>query len=604
MTNLTLQLSLIYLILLVLAVMPAVLLFTENKKRSLISFAATAGLAVAAYFFIGAIIEFGFQNIALFNALIWWLHGKLPHVVNHLNSVTMLLTLIAASAISWTMLFALKAQKTAGNIIRGAEIKSFNCLKKQVEKAGIPKKPLKIGGIPIPEWLETRSYLIVGALGVGKTLIILLFVWLAKKRGDKVIVTDACGDIMCRTKSKNDYIFSLTDGRSIDLSPFADIDNNNKEVDIPAVAKALNCPDESHGSGDNSYFYGQSELAIECYIEALWDAGKRTNKDLLYYAVYASDQEKRELLKDTKLKSLLSAGNERPYSTVMSMVSQSLAWLEYCNPDAGSDSFGPKKYVMDIENQPNLFLTYDDLTANKAAPALKYVNQMAINAALTLPPSNSRRIHFVIDELASCGKFDSLDTGVSRGRKYGLSFVLGLQNNSQLYAKYGEHRANSILGCVGHRVILRSPDCVTGEYLSRTIGDVEIEDNKVSVNSYNNSKTTQFSQKTHRAVLASELANLPDRHGFLNIAGFGWAKIIVPNIYSKLPVKVKAFMSKSDVKKAKENLAKQADKQPSRKPGQSSQRTPNKATRQVPQRSKIAQKPVAKTKSNKPLDEV
>ncbi len=83
--------------------------------------------------------------------------------------------------------------------------------------------------------------------------------------------------------------------------------------------------------------------------------------------------------------------------------------------------------------------------------------------------------------------------------------------------------------------------------MSKTIGDTEVENNPVSVNSSTKSTNTQYGQKVERAVLASELAQLPDRHGFLNIAGMDWIKIIVPNIYSKLPVKVKAFMSKRDV---------------------------------------------------------
>jgi type IV secretory pathway TraG/TraD family ATPase VirD4 len=84
-----------------------------------------------------------------------------------------------------------------------------------------------------------------------------------------------------------------------------------------------------------------------------------------------------------------------------------------------------------------------------------------------------------------------------------------------------------LLACLGSWLVLRVSDHETADFMSRFIGEQEIErEVKSSSTSSNwqqisstNSTSTQQQIVTQRAVLASELQQLPDLTGFFNLAG-------------------------------------------------------------------------------------
>lgn len=599
MNNLTLQLSIVYLTLFILAVIPTALLFTENKKRSLISLAATVALAAVAYWFLGAFIEFGFNNIAHINTFIRWLHSKIPNVINHLDSISILLTLVATDAMSWFMFGALKTKKTEDDQIRGAIVKPFNAAKKAIEKAGVPKIPLTIGSIPIPTWLETRSIILFGMLGTGKTLAIIMLCKLFRNRGEGFIVHDANWDIFNQVGRKGDIVFSPSRTKLLNYSIFAEINNYD---DIEIIVNAA-IPEEQ---GENKFFYQQSRGFASDSLKKLWEKGMTTNKDVYHYLIKASPDEIKELLKDTPSAKLFLSGNEKVLSNILAIVSYHFRFLEFLKPSAGRTAFSFRKWLSNKKKGQSLFIPYVDNTAGQTESLRRFVIQILLLESLSLKPNKRRRIPFILDELASAGYLEGLDVAIARGRKYGLYFIIGCQNVSQIFAIYGKYKAQSILGCIGHWLLLRTPDQETGEYLSKTIGDREIEREQRSYNSGSNSVTTQYQRQIERLVLPSELSLLPDRHGYLSISGNGWTKVEIPIVNGDREEKQQTTVKKAQAKLNKPAVKPQLKgaKQPIRKPPQISQKTSKKPAKLASQQRKPAQKPVAKSTNNKPLDEV
>ena len=82
------------------------------------------------------------------------------------------------------------------------------------------------------------------------------------------------------------------------------------------------------------------------------------------------------------------------------------------------------------------------------------------------------------------------------------------------------------MGSIGHAVVLRTPDPETSDYLSRSIGDKEIQREQSSYSKNGNS--TQKIIETKRAVLPSEISLLIDLNGYIKFAGVGWTKIKIP----------------------------------------------------------------------------
>lgn len=160
---------------------------------------------------------------------------------------------------------------------------------------------------------------------------------------------------------------------------------------------------------------------------------------------------------------------------------------------------------------------------------------MATIEALSQTPDPSRRLWFMADELDVLGPVPDLDTGLTNGRKYGACYVLGLQSIAQLRKTYGSHTADTIIENCSTKLLLRceiGEDGGTAEFASNLIGDREIayEDVTMSpggaVHTGQDGRTQSIRYQVERAVLASEIANLPDLTGYLRLAGADrWRKV-------------------------------------------------------------------------------
>ena len=148
---------------------------------------------------------------------------------------------------------------------------------------------------------------------------------------------------------------------------------------------------------------------------------------------------------------------------------------------------------------------------------------------MSLPPDRNRRIWLGLDELASAQALPSLSPALSEGRKYGLSALIGLQAIGQLRHIYGRDLGDAMFGMAKTRLILRVSDAETADLMSREIGDQRLvraqHSNSTSSGSGpmgmggQSTQSTSYQQTTERAVLASEIASLPDLNGYLRLEG-------------------------------------------------------------------------------------
>jgi Type IV secretion-system coupling protein DNA-binding domain len=135
-----------------------------------------------------------------------------------------------------------------------------------------------------------------------------------------------------------------------------------------------------------------------------------------------------------------------------------------------------------------------------------------------LLPSPTRRIWFVLDELADLPRVDNLTRLLPEGRKFGASVVLTFQSIGQMHARYGRDSAEALLGCCNTKLYLQLVDRDTREWASKTIGDVEVEIRPASDMLEYSQDGARSSLGTVRhiraAVLESEL-RLPPFEGYL-----------------------------------------------------------------------------------------
>jgi hypothetical protein len=133
--------------------------------------------------------------------------------------------------------------------------------------------------------------------------------------------------------------------------------------------------------------------------------------------------------------------------------------------------------------------------------------------------TSSRKVWFVLDELATLQRLPQLHTAVTENRKSNNPVVLGFQGRSQLETRYG-HEAEAMLSQPATKIFLRTSEPNAAEWISRTIGGVEIErwnESRSSGQLGNQRKTTSHNneRQIEPLVMDSEISGLADLHGYL-----------------------------------------------------------------------------------------
>lgn len=375
-----------------------------------------------------------------------------------------------------------------------------------------------IAGVRIPASVEARGIQMCGAPGTGKTQAILSLLVQARRRGDRVIIADPAGDIMSRLYREGDVILAPGDQRSESWSPFADL-RSLDECDT--LAASLVPP--GHGSGEE--WAGYARTLVSALLRRLHERGDTTTGALTHAAIVADVEALRSLLAGTPAAPLVAEGNEKMLGSVRGVVGSALAALMSLDLRAGAESWSIRDWL-ESGSSGWLWLPYRDSAAESTRPLRRAWLDIVVRGILDSTPGTGPATWIVLDELPAHGQLTALPGAVARGRKYNLRVVLGYQSASQIREIYGRDGAESVLGCTGNTLILRTPDPETADRLSRQIGDVERERKQQSVSKSSarghgrsSSTSTTTVTETRRAVLPAEIQELPDLRGYLLVAG-------------------------------------------------------------------------------------
>jgi type IV secretory pathway TraG/TraD family ATPase VirD4 len=129
---------------------------------------------------------------------------------------------------------------------------------------------------------------------------------------------------------------------------------------------------------------------------------------------------------------------------------------------------------------------------------------------------------FVLDELASLQRLPQLHTALTENRKSGNPVVIGFQGRSQLEVRYG-HEAEAMLSQPATKIFLHTSQPRAAKWISDTIGEVEMERTKETVNTGHllriaKSRNYHTERRTEPLVLPSEISGLQRLHALLRSA--------------------------------------------------------------------------------------
>lgn len=399
-------------------------------------------------------------------------------------------------------------------IEKGSELVTAEKVAKLVKRDG--KARIRLGGIPIPQKSEPVHFMMLGGTGSGKSVAINQLLSRAYDDGDVIIVVDSGGDFASRYYDpKRDFILNPFDSRSVPWNPLV-------EMDSPYDAEALSRSIIPSGTGESKEWNAYAQTFLGACLTVLRRQRRLAISDLMYLVQEAPIEELVPLLAGTAAAAQLTS--EKTFGSIRVIATNYMSAYAYL-PDAreGAPPFSVKQFVSRGKSGA-LFITYRDDQLDSLQNLIACAVDVASRTVLSLPPDPRRRVWLVVDEFASIGKIQSIESFAAKARKCGGCLVVGLQSVSQLFDpnRYGEHGGQTLLANLGTWLVLRCSDADTAEYMSRYLGDQRVTRHSLSLSQQNrggDSRSANEQVSVQRTVMPAELQELAPLTGFLRVAG-------------------------------------------------------------------------------------
>ncbi len=383
---------------------------------------------------------------------------------------------------------------------------------------------LALAGIPLPERIETQHLLLEGSTGTGKSTALRAVVPRIRQRGDRAVIVDPAGEMMCRYWQPGDVILNPLDARSAAWSPFAEV---GQPSDADRLAKSM-IPDID-GGGDSQQWQLYSQNLVSAVLQKLWEGGQATNADLVHSLTILKSEDLEPIVAGTMAQTLFDVGAAKMLSNVRGIIGSYLPAYRFLPSDADGRSWSIRRWVESGQGWLWIPVRADMMAAMRPLVAA-WLGEI-VSSVLSLRPDRDRRLWLVLDELAALGRIQSLADALTQGRKFGLCSVGGLQTVAQLRGAYGQHGAQTLLSCFSSQLILRAADPETASWCSQALGQRQIkrtvESSGVGAGGSHSGESEQVTIEP--LVLPSEISTLPDLQGYLKFAG-NWpvARVTIP----------------------------------------------------------------------------
>ena len=456
---------------------------------------------------------------------------------------------IAAAALA-TLRYA-GARLKRGRRLRGGELVSAKQLRRRVlpPRLRLPRplapaheRPYRIAGIPWPDRAETRHTIVSGTTGSGKTVLIADLVEQIRARGERCVLYDKMGSYAeTFFDPGRDVLLNPLDARAPRWSPFLEA-RNARDFDTMAAALIPRQKDTV-----DPFWITAARQLFSHGAAVFWKRGETRNRVLVEHLLKTSLDTLAQAMEGTVAQSIVDPANPKTALSVRAMLTANIGALELL-PDEG-DPFSIRDWIENDDGGGFLFLTSRGDQHASLRGLISTWLEIAVNALLSLPRDDRRRIWIVLDELPTLHQVPSLRPGLAESRQFGGCFVLGVQVFSALRDLYGRDGAETVSGLCGTRVVLAAPDRDTAEWSAESLGRAEIEEMAESVSYGAETPRDGVTLGARRAlrplVLPAEIARLENLSGYLKLPG-SWPVAEIKLRYRKRPKLAERFVAKEE----------------------------------------------------------
>ncbi len=358
----------------------------------------------------------------------------------------------------------------------------------------------------LPLAIERNHILIMGDTGTGKSTLIRRILIQIEERGETAIVYDPALEYTSEfyRPERGDAILNPLDQRMPYWSP-------GEELLHPAEALTLATSLFPDRRNENPFFV-EGPRKIFAHLLTF----RPTPEEIAWWMCHEEEIDRR--VKGTQYAAMIDRQAPAQRSGVLAslnMVADALKLLPSETQATGRWS----AVEWSKKRRGWLFLTSTFETRERLLPLTSLWLDTLVLRLMNKDETNSPKVWFVLDELATLQRLPQLHTAVTENRKSNNPVVLGFQGRSQLETRYG-HEAEAMLSQPATKIFLRTSEPNAAEWISRTIGGVEIERLKESRSSGqlgNQRKTTSHNneRQIEPLVMDSEISGLANLHGYL-----------------------------------------------------------------------------------------
>ena len=362
--------------------------------------------------------------------------------------------------------------------------------------------------LSIPRAFESSHVMIMGDTGAGKSILQRRVLMQIAERNESAIVYDPALEYTPQffNPARGDLILNPLDVRCPYWSPSDEVLH---EAEALTLATSL-FPDKPH---ENTFFV-EGPRKIFAHLLTL----KPTPEELVWWMGH--EEELDRLLKGTELAAFIyrGAGPQRGgVLGALNMVADSLKLLP-------KESETKQRWTTEEwarQKSGWLFLTSIPRFRERLLPLMSLWLDTLVLRLMNQGDSAMRHAWFVLDELASLQKLPQLHTALTENRKSGNPVVIGFQGRSQLELIYG-HQAETMLSQPATKIFLHTSEPRAAKWISDTIGEVEIERMKETVNTGRFSRSARSrsyhaDRRVEPLVLPSEISGLPRLNALLKV---------------------------------------------------------------------------------------
>ena len=423
--------------------------------------------------------------------------------------------------------------------------------------AAAPTSPRKSVGLQIgprvmlPRNVEQLHVLAVGGTGAGKSQIIRAAALAARADGCPAIIPAVEAALFESMYDPTvDSVLCPYDVRGVQWSPLREIEI---APDAAFLAESLIAPG---GSGNSEEWRAYGRQLLTAFFSTAWRNQGSLADVLMMFDL--PDEPLARMLRGTAGSVMAREGAERMLSSALATASSAAealrADIDIAATLTSKSGWSITKWTREQiaktdrgERCGFLWILLPDRARAAMMPLASAAITIATRTLLSSSENEARRFYLLLDELGSLPAIAAIAESLARGRKYGLRAFIGLQSIAQVQdsKRYGREGAAALLACLSSQVLFRTADAESAEYSSKLIGEKHVTRTQESHSTSNgggmygtggtSSTSTSEHHSIERAVLASEIAGLPNLKAYVRIAGQTSRVMLSDILYRKLP---------------------------------------------------------------------